>query len=202
MEQGKKCPDCASVLLQLRECLLPAPNPVKTRSASSVTSAIMRANRNGTRPYTKEPKLGRSILTVVIVTRPSAMSSSSECASDSTTGPHLPLVAPVCWKCGKMFTSRSNLAKHDCIGPRDIEGENGGENKRVIETSEVIAALKSLGMNISESQAKKILQSIDSDGTMTVDWDEWKYYFLFHPATTVNEIARFWKHCTISDAGA
>uniref|UniRef100_A0A8C4MVX0 EF-hand domain-containing protein n=1 Tax=Equus asinus TaxID=9793 RepID=A0A8C4MVX0_EQUAS len=70
-------------------------------------------------------------------------------------------------------------------------------NDGVIETSEVIAALKSLGMNISESQAKKILQSIDSDGTMTVDWDEWKYYFLFHPATTINEIARFWKHSTV-----
>ena len=107
-----------------------------------MTSAIMRANRNGTRPYTKEPKLGRSILTVVIVTRPSAMSSSSECASDSTTGPHLPLVAPVCWKCGKMFTSRSNLAKHDCIGPRDIEGENGGENKSKCVTKRKISPKK------------------------------------------------------------
>ncbi|XP_077761801.1 mitochondrial adenyl nucleotide antiporter SLC25A24-like isoform X5 [Canis aureus] len=74
-------------------------------------------------------------------------------------------------------------------------------NDGIIETSEIIAALKSLGMHISEAQAKKILQSIDGDGTLTVDWDEWKYYFLLHPATNIDEIARFWKHSTIIDIG-
>ncbi|CAK7304611.1 Calcium-binding mitochondrial carrier protein SCaMC-1 [Vulpes lagopus] len=71
----------------------------------------------------------------------------------------------------------------------------------IIETSEIIAALKSLGMHISEAQAKKIIQSIDSDGTLTVDWDEWKYYFLLHPATNIDEIAHFWKNSTIIDIG-
>ncbi|XP_039696928.1 calcium-binding mitochondrial carrier protein SCaMC-1-like [Pteropus medius] len=74
-------------------------------------------------------------------------------------------------------------------------------NDGVIETSEIIAALKSLGMTISEAQAKNILQSIDSDGTMTVDWDEWKVYFLFNPAASIDEIAGFWKRYTIIDIG-
>ncbi|XP_078307730.1 mitochondrial adenyl nucleotide antiporter SLC25A24-like isoform X3 [Panthera onca] len=74
-------------------------------------------------------------------------------------------------------------------------------NDGIIETSEIIAALKSLGVNISEAQAKKILQSIDSDGTMTIDWDEWKYYFLLHPAKNIDEIAHFWKCSTIIDIG-
>ncbi|GAB5575313.1 calcium-binding mitochondrial carrier protein SCaMC-1-like [Prionailurus iriomotensis] len=74
-------------------------------------------------------------------------------------------------------------------------------NDGIIETSEIIAALKSLGMNISEAQAKNILQSIDSDGTMTIDWDEWKYYFLLHPAKNIDEIAHFWKRSTIIDIG-
>ncbi|XP_036129045.1 calcium-binding mitochondrial carrier protein SCaMC-1-like [Molossus molossus] len=74
-------------------------------------------------------------------------------------------------------------------------------NDGVIETSELIAALESLGVHISEAQAKNILQSIDSDGTMTIDWDEWKYYFLLHPATSISEIAGFWKRSTIIDIG-
>ncbi|EPY84690.1 hypothetical protein CB1_000459008 [Camelus ferus] len=42
---------------------------------------------------------------------------------------------------------------------------------------------------------------IDSDGTMTIDWDEWKYYFYLHPATSISEIAHFWKRSTIVDIG-
>ncbi|XP_061024426.1 mitochondrial adenyl nucleotide antiporter SLC25A24-like [Dama dama] len=71
----------------------------------------------------------------------------------------------------------------------------------IIETSEIIAVLKSLGINISETQAKKIIQSIDRDGTMTVDWDEWKNYFLLHPAKNIDEIAHFWKRSTMIDIG-
>ncbi|XP_023597972.1 calcium-binding mitochondrial carrier protein SCaMC-1-like [Trichechus manatus latirostris] len=69
-------------------------------------------------------------------------------------------------------------------------------NDGVIETSKVIAALKSLGVNASEAQAKKIVQSIDSDGTLTVDWNEWRSYFLFNPATDIDDIIHFWKHST------
>ncbi|XP_008067856.1 calcium-binding mitochondrial carrier protein SCaMC-1-like [Carlito syrichta] len=71
----------------------------------------------------------------------------------------------------------------------------------VIDTSEIIAALKSLGMHISETQADAILKSMDTDGTITVDWDEWKYYFLLHPATDITDIVRFWKRSSIIDIG-
>ncbi|XP_037682421.1 calcium-binding mitochondrial carrier protein SCaMC-1 isoform X3 [Choloepus didactylus] len=43
--------------------------------------------------------------------------------------------------------------------------------------------------------------SIDADGTMTVDWNEWRDYFLFNPVTDIEEIIRFWKHSTGIDIG-
>nr|KAF6304994.1 solute carrier family 25 member 24 [Pipistrellus kuhlii] len=70
-----------------------------------------------------------------------------------------------------------------------------------IEASEIIQSFLNLGIKISEKQAKKILQSIDSDGTMTVDWDEWRDYFLLNPVTNIEEIVRFWKHSTGIDIG-
>ncbi|XP_075396387.1 mitochondrial adenyl nucleotide antiporter SLC25A24-like [Tenrec ecaudatus] len=74
-------------------------------------------------------------------------------------------------------------------------------NDGVIETSEVLAVLKSLGIDASEDQAQKILQSIDLDGNLTVDWYEWRNYFLFNPATDIDDIIRFWKRSTIIDIG-
>lgn len=45
--------------------------------------------------------------------------------------------------------------------------------------------------------------SIDVDGTMTLDWNEWREHFLFNPATNLQEIIRYWKHSTVKtdDAG-
>ncbi|KAM6167072.1 mitochondrial adenyl nucleotide antiporter SLC25A24-like [Erethizon dorsatum] len=71
----------------------------------------------------------------------------------------------------------------------------------VIDASEVIAAVTSLGVDISEAQANSILRSMDNDGTLTIDWDEWRDYFLLHPASNINEIIRFWKRSTIVDIG-
>ncbi|KAF3819565.1 hypothetical protein GH733_015074 [Mirounga leonina] len=42
---------------------------------------------------------------------------------------------------------------------------------------------------------------IDADGTMTIDWNEWRDYFLFNPVTDIEEIIRFWKHSTGIDIG-
>ncbi|XP_042854025.1 calcium-binding mitochondrial carrier protein SCaMC-1 isoform X2 [Panthera tigris] len=36
---------------------------------------------------------------------------------------------------------------------------------------------------------------------MTVDWNEWRDYFLFNPVTDIEEIIRFWKHSTGIDIG-
>ncbi|XP_006882526.1 PREDICTED: calcium-binding mitochondrial carrier protein SCaMC-1 isoform X1 [Elephantulus edwardii] len=80
---------------------------------------------------------------------------------------------------------------------KSLDKNNDGK----IEALEIVDALKTLGIDISENQAQLILQSIDVDGTMTVDWDEWRNHFLFNPAADIEEIIRFWKHSTGIDIG-
>ncbi|XP_044531849.1 calcium-binding mitochondrial carrier protein SCaMC-1 [Gracilinanus agilis] len=76
---------------------------------------------------------------------------------------------------------------------KSLDKNNDGQ----IEASEVVQALNTLGIDISERQAKKILQSIDVDGTMTVDWNEWRQHFFLNPAENIEQIVYFWKHSGI-----
>ncbi|XP_048354072.1 calcium-binding mitochondrial carrier protein SCaMC-1 [Sphaerodactylus townsendi] len=80
---------------------------------------------------------------------------------------------------------------------KSLDKNNDGK----IDPSEVVQSLKILGVDISIHQAEKILQSIDADGTMTVDWNEWRDHFLFNPATDIQGIVRYWKHSTVLDIG-
>uniref|UniRef100_A0A2K6EEA2 Mitochondrial adenyl nucleotide antiporter SLC25A24 n=1 Tax=Propithecus coquereli TaxID=379532 RepID=A0A2K6EEA2_PROCO len=80
---------------------------------------------------------------------------------------------------------------------KSLDKNNDGK----IEAAEIVQSLQILGLTISEKQAELILQSIDADGTMTVDWNEWRDYFLFNPVTDIEEIIRFWKHSTGIDIG-
>uniref|UniRef100_A0A8B9JXT8 Solute carrier family 25 member 24 n=1 Tax=Astyanax mexicanus TaxID=7994 RepID=A0A8B9JXT8_ASTMX len=80
---------------------------------------------------------------------------------------------------------------------KSLDKNNDGS----IDYREIQQALKALGVNISKENAEKILKSIDADGTMSVDWNEWRNHFLFNPATDLEEIIRYWKHSTVLDIG-
>lgn len=80
---------------------------------------------------------------------------------------------------------------------KSLDKNNDGR----IDTVEIVQSLKSLGMDISPQNAKKILHSMDEDGTMTIDWNEWRDHFTFNPATSIQEIIQFWKHSTVLDIG-
>ncbi|XP_019640781.1 PREDICTED: calcium-binding mitochondrial carrier protein SCaMC-1-B-like isoform X1 [Branchiostoma belcheri] len=91
-----------------------------------------------------------------------------------------------------------------------------------IDTEEIIEALRGLGVHIDKSEANKIMKSftlrlrtflaqgtsvfgacrcMDKDGTLTVDWDEWREYLLLHPSADLKDIVRYWRHTVSIDIG-
>ncbi|XP_061540004.1 mitochondrial adenyl nucleotide antiporter SLC25A24-like [Phycodurus eques] len=80
---------------------------------------------------------------------------------------------------------------------KSLDKNNDGQ----IDFMEIKQSLADLGLDIGKKEAEKILQSIDGDGTMTVDWNEWREHFLLTTATNLEEIVRYWKHTTVLDIG-
>ncbi|XP_066514201.1 calcium-binding mitochondrial carrier protein SCaMC-2-B isoform X2 [Hoplias malabaricus] len=80
---------------------------------------------------------------------------------------------------------------------KSLDKKNDGR----IDSQEIMQSLRDLGVHISEQQAEKILRSMDKNGTMTIDWNEWRDYHLLHPADNIPEIILYWKHSTIFDVG-
>ncbi|XP_032089246.1 calcium-binding mitochondrial carrier protein SCaMC-2 isoform X1 [Thamnophis elegans] len=80
---------------------------------------------------------------------------------------------------------------------KSLDKKNDGR----IDAQEIMQSLRDLGVKISEQQAEKILKSMDRNGTMTIDWNEWRDYHLLHPVENIPEIILYWKHSTIFDVG-
>lgn len=80
---------------------------------------------------------------------------------------------------------------------RSLDKNNDGH----IDATEIQQSLQTIGVNVSLKDAKKILRSMDQDGTMTIDWDEWRDYFLFNSVSNMEDVARCWKRTVVLDIG-
>ncbi|XP_049416206.1 calcium-binding mitochondrial carrier protein SCaMC-3-like isoform X2 [Epinephelus fuscoguttatus] len=70
-----------------------------------------------------------------------------------------------------------------------------------IDVGEIQHSLHKLGVEVTTEQASRILQSMDRDGTMTINWNEWRDHFLFNPFHNMEEIVHHWKHSHMFDIG-
>ncbi|KAM8973225.1 mitochondrial adenyl nucleotide antiporter SLC25A23-like [Pelodytes ibericus] len=70
-----------------------------------------------------------------------------------------------------------------------------------IDASEIQQCFQGLGVQITLGQAKKILQSMDRDGTLTIDWLEWRDHFLLNPLHNMEAVVTYWKHSSMLDIG-
>ncbi|XP_034453147.1 calcium-binding mitochondrial carrier protein SCaMC-1 isoform X2 [Hippoglossus hippoglossus] len=78
-----------------------------------------------------------------------------------------------------------------------LDRNNDGQ----VDAAEIQHCLRTIGVDISHEEATRILLRIDKDGTMTIDWNEWRDYFLFKPITNMEDVARYWKRSMMLDIG-
>ncbi|KAA0714446.1 Calcium-binding mitochondrial carrier protein SCaMC-2-A [Triplophysa tibetana] len=80
---------------------------------------------------------------------------------------------------------------------KSMDRKNAGH----VNVADIVSSLRDLGVHISQQQAESVLKSMDKNGTMTVDWNEWKQSPSQQPAENIPEIILYWKHSTIFDVG-
>ncbi|KAM6918350.1 solute carrier family 25 member 24, like [Xenentodon cancila] len=71
----------------------------------------------------------------------------------------------------------------------------------VIDQEDIISLFNDLGMVISKPKAKKIIQMMDEDSSMTVDWHEFLHYIVLNPVDNISELVSSWKHNLVFDVG-
>lgn len=70
-----------------------------------------------------------------------------------------------------------------------------------IDAKEIVESLRDLGVHITLQQAESVLKSMDKNGTMTIDWNDWNNSPTLQSEETIPEIILYWKHSTIFDVG-
>ncbi|XP_013868407.1 solute carrier family 25 member 24, like isoform X2 [Austrofundulus limnaeus] len=79
----------------------------------------------------------------------------------------------------------------------DLDKNNCG----VIGQDDIISLFKELGVVISKPNANKIIQMMDKDSSMTVDWDEFLHHIILNPVDDIGELVSSWKHKLVFDVG-
>lgn len=70
-----------------------------------------------------------------------------------------------------------------------------------IDVGEIQESFQKLGINIDRKEAEKLLKRMDKDGTLKIDWSEWRDFLILSPSTDLHDILHYWRHSTIIDIG-
>jgi solute carrier family 25 phosphate transporter 23/24/25/41 len=70
-----------------------------------------------------------------------------------------------------------------------------------IEPSEVKEAMQKLGLNIDIAEAEKLTRRIDRDGSLSLDWTEWRNFFQLYPSGDLEDIVAYWRQNLMIDIG-
>uniref|UniRef100_A0A3B4A1N4 EF-hand domain-containing protein n=1 Tax=Periophthalmus magnuspinnatus TaxID=409849 RepID=A0A3B4A1N4_9GOBI len=71
----------------------------------------------------------------------------------------------------------------------------------VIDQEDIISLFKELGVVITKTNAKRIIQMMDKDNSLTVDWSEFLHHVIINPVENIGELVSSWKHNVVFDVG-
>jgi len=70
-----------------------------------------------------------------------------------------------------------------------------------IDAGEIVASFKKMGVHLDTAEAQKLLERMDKDGTLKIDWNEWRNYLILTPSSSIHDVLRYWRHSSIIDIG-
>ncbi|VEL07773.1 unnamed protein product [Protopolystoma xenopodis] len=77
--------------------------------------------------------------------------------------------------------------------------DRNSDNK--VDVEEVLLAMKDLGVNISRCDAEQLLKKMDKDGSLTINFEEWRDFLLFSGTSDIKTIFQYWRHASATDIG-
>ncbi|CAN8019907.1 unnamed protein product [Ixodes persulcatus] len=70
-----------------------------------------------------------------------------------------------------------------------------------LDATEIQTSFQRLGVNIDYDEAVRLLRRMDKDGSLSISFEEWRDYLLFHPSSEIHDIISHWRHATFVDIG-
>lgn len=70
-----------------------------------------------------------------------------------------------------------------------------------IDAEEIRLAMADLGVNIGVAEAERLLHKMDRDGSLTIDFDEWRDFLIFAGTSDIRTIFQFWRKSNAIDIG-
>ncbi|XP_076225207.1 short Calcium-binding Mitochondrial Carrier isoform X2 [Nomia melanderi] len=70
-----------------------------------------------------------------------------------------------------------------------------------IDLEELIKSFEELGIKMDFDEAKKLLQRMDKDGSLTISFNEWRDFLLYAPSSDLLGLIEYWHHTNYMDIG-
>lgn len=71
-----------------------------------------------------------------------------------------------------------------------------------IDVPEILESFKRLGVKIEKEEAERLMKRMDKDGSLRINWHEWRDYLILSSGITkLEDILHYWRHATIIDIG-